>query len=224
MPDAAPEAAPAPPARVDLNQTSFLLSPPEWFQEAADKLGIPDRGRGRALRCRRAVRWSAGIEALPDRRRRGRGPLLCVACVCVRLRLRPAPTQPARRAGCEPVGPVRGGPDARGPGPTPTRCRARTGFACRCAHDRVLAAAGWCRRRAAPPDAKTALISGGSGLPRDGACSDVPGGCAERAPQGGPNVPGGPRWAGAGSPPPARLRRSVGVRLSAGGASASRCR
>ncbi|MEW1643355.1 SUKH-4 family immunity protein [Streptomyces sp. NPDC091219] len=37
------DAVPAPPARVDLNQTSFLLSPPEWLQEAADKLGIPDR-------------------------------------------------------------------------------------------------------------------------------------------------------------------------------------
>ncbi|UYQ62557.1 SUKH-4 family immunity protein [Streptomyces peucetius] len=31
------------PQRVDLNQTSFLLSPPEWLQDAADKLGIPDR-------------------------------------------------------------------------------------------------------------------------------------------------------------------------------------
>ncbi|MFG2628738.1 SUKH-4 family immunity protein [Streptomyces sp. NPDC048473] len=41
-PDAAP-AAPEPPQRIDLNQTSFLLSPPEWLQEAADKLGIPDR-------------------------------------------------------------------------------------------------------------------------------------------------------------------------------------
>ncbi|MEW2325736.1 SUKH-4 family immunity protein [Streptomyces griseoincarnatus] len=40
---AAQEPAPAPPARVDLNQTSFLLSPPEWLQEAADRLGIPDR-------------------------------------------------------------------------------------------------------------------------------------------------------------------------------------
>ncbi|MEE1808392.1 SUKH-4 family immunity protein [Streptomyces sp. BE133] len=40
--DAAP-AAPEPPQRIDLNQTSFLLSPPEWLQEAADKLGIPDR-------------------------------------------------------------------------------------------------------------------------------------------------------------------------------------
>ncbi|PNV34209.1 hypothetical protein C1708_19310 [Streptomyces sp. DH-12] len=37
------EPAPAPAARVDLNQTSFLLSPPEWLQEAADRLGIPDR-------------------------------------------------------------------------------------------------------------------------------------------------------------------------------------
>ncbi|MFI6340078.1 SUKH-4 family immunity protein [Streptomyces sp. NPDC050535] len=44
--DAAPEAAPAPQARVDLNQTSFLLSPPEWLQEAADKLGIQDRRVG----------------------------------------------------------------------------------------------------------------------------------------------------------------------------------
>ncbi|MGW5788514.1 SUKH-4 family immunity protein [Streptomyces sp. NPDC003757] len=39
----APVAAPA--ARVDLNQTSFLLSPPEWLQEAADRIGIPDRRR-----------------------------------------------------------------------------------------------------------------------------------------------------------------------------------
>ncbi|MET8326356.1 SUKH-4 family immunity protein [Streptomyces sp. NPDC005181] len=36
-------AAPEPPQRIDLNQTSFLLSPPEWLQEAADKLGIPDQ-------------------------------------------------------------------------------------------------------------------------------------------------------------------------------------
>ncbi|WP_327177473.1 SUKH-4 family immunity protein [Streptomyces sp. NBC_01335] len=41
------DAAPAPraPARIDLNQTSFLLTPPEWLQEAADKLGIPDGRR-----------------------------------------------------------------------------------------------------------------------------------------------------------------------------------
>ncbi|MFD5404515.1 SUKH-4 family immunity protein [Streptomyces griseorubiginosus] len=39
--DGGPEdAVPAPPARVDLNQTSFLLTPPEWLQDAADKLGL----------------------------------------------------------------------------------------------------------------------------------------------------------------------------------------
>ncbi|WYB30674.1 SUKH-4 family immunity protein [Streptomyces sp. SM1P] len=41
-PAGAPATAPEPPQRVDLNQTSFLLTPPEWLQEAADKLGIPD--------------------------------------------------------------------------------------------------------------------------------------------------------------------------------------
>ncbi len=45
MVDAAARQAPAPPARVDLNQTSFLLSPPEWLQEAADRMGVPDRRR-----------------------------------------------------------------------------------------------------------------------------------------------------------------------------------
>lgn len=51
LPEASPEPADAPPERVDLNQTSFLLSPPEWLQEAADKLGIPDR-RGMRLPVR----------------------------------------------------------------------------------------------------------------------------------------------------------------------------
>ncbi|WP_431780895.1 SUKH-4 family immunity protein [Streptomyces chumphonensis] len=35
--------APVPPQRVDLEATSFLLTPPEWLQEAADRMGIPDR-------------------------------------------------------------------------------------------------------------------------------------------------------------------------------------
>ncbi|MFG2139642.1 SUKH-4 family immunity protein [Streptomyces sp. NPDC048650] len=33
------------PQRVDLEATSFLLTPPEWLQEAADAIGIPDRRR-----------------------------------------------------------------------------------------------------------------------------------------------------------------------------------
>ncbi|MFJ3903336.1 SUKH-4 family immunity protein [Streptomyces sp. NPDC090025] len=42
---AAPAAAQAAP-RIDLNQTSFLLTPPEWLQEAADKIGLPPVGTG----------------------------------------------------------------------------------------------------------------------------------------------------------------------------------
>ncbi|MEE1938513.1 SUKH-4 family immunity protein [Streptomyces sp. TRM 70361] len=40
---AAEPVPPSPPQRVDLEATSFLLTPPEWLQEAADQLGIPDR-------------------------------------------------------------------------------------------------------------------------------------------------------------------------------------
>ncbi|WP_225845288.1 SUKH-4 family immunity protein [Streptomyces sp. HPF1205] len=37
------DAPPAPPQRIDLEATSFLLSPPQWLQDAADRMGIPDR-------------------------------------------------------------------------------------------------------------------------------------------------------------------------------------
>ncbi|POX54322.1 SUKH-4 family immunity protein [Streptomyces sp. Ru72] len=40
--DAEVPAAAAPGARVDLNQTSFLLTPPEWLQEAADRRAVPE--------------------------------------------------------------------------------------------------------------------------------------------------------------------------------------
>lgn len=32
---------PRAPQRIDLNQTSFLLTPPEWLQDAADRMGVP---------------------------------------------------------------------------------------------------------------------------------------------------------------------------------------
>ncbi|MFH8346259.1 SUKH-4 family immunity protein [Streptomyces sp. NPDC018045] len=35
--------AEAPPQRIDLEATSFLLTPPEWLQEAADQIGLADR-------------------------------------------------------------------------------------------------------------------------------------------------------------------------------------
>jgi hypothetical protein len=37
------DVAPEPPQRIDLEATSFLLSPPQWLQDAADRMGIPDR-------------------------------------------------------------------------------------------------------------------------------------------------------------------------------------
>ncbi|MEU6734832.1 SUKH-4 family immunity protein [Streptomyces physcomitrii] len=60
----AAEAEPAPPQRVDLNQTSFLLTPPEWLQEAADKLGIGER-RGGSADSEPAGGGSAGVDS-PD--------------------------------------------------------------------------------------------------------------------------------------------------------------
>ncbi|NEB84667.1 hypothetical protein G3I43_10855, partial [Streptomyces anulatus] len=59
-PAGAQAAAPEPPQRVDLNQTSFLLTPPEWLQEAADKLGIPDH---RAERRESADEAASGAPA-----------------------------------------------------------------------------------------------------------------------------------------------------------------
>lgn len=35
--------APKPPQRLDLEATSFLLTPPQWLQEAADLAGVPDQ-------------------------------------------------------------------------------------------------------------------------------------------------------------------------------------
>ncbi|MFE0192899.1 hypothetical protein ACFW0T_33375, partial [Streptomyces sp. NPDC058989] len=36
------------PQRIDLEATSFLLTPPEWLQQAADAIGVPDRRGGGA--------------------------------------------------------------------------------------------------------------------------------------------------------------------------------
>ncbi|MFI8070038.1 SUKH-4 family immunity protein [Streptomyces sp. NPDC086033] len=50
--DGVEDAAGAPAAsRLDLNQTSFLLTPPEWLQDAADKLGIAGDGARAGVRA-----------------------------------------------------------------------------------------------------------------------------------------------------------------------------
>ncbi|WP_257138018.1 SUKH-4 family immunity protein [Streptomyces sp. b84] len=65
-PAGAPAAAPEPPQRVDLNQTSFLLTPPEWLQEAADKLGIPDHRAERRESAEAAAAASGAPVAAAD--------------------------------------------------------------------------------------------------------------------------------------------------------------
>ncbi|MEV5611102.1 SUKH-4 family immunity protein [Streptomyces sp. NPDC052225] len=113
------DAVPQPPERVDLNQTSFLLSPPEWLQEAADKLGIPDR---------RASSSAAG---------------------------EPAAASPAPPVGATPWA----GTDTNGAGDEEDRSvpLPETVFSPPVAEDTPPPGV--------TPDAKTALISGGSQLP-----------------------------------------------------------
>lgn len=114
-------AAPEPPQRIDLNQTSFLLSPPEWLQEAADKLGIPDQRAERAEDARPAspplplplllllLPRSWADPGCRPAGRRGRAPVR-----------RPRTSPPPRTAFRPPRRMCRRGPP-RGRGPTPTR-------------------------------------------------------------------------------------------------------
>jgi hypothetical protein len=60
----APRPAP-PPQRLDLEATSFLLTPPEWLQQAADQMGIPDR-RGAAGSPSGAAGTGAGAGGASD--------------------------------------------------------------------------------------------------------------------------------------------------------------
>ncbi|MGW2568247.1 SUKH-4 family immunity protein [Streptomyces sp. NPDC001537] len=155
--DEAAEPVPAASARVDLNQTSFLLSPPEWLQEAADKLGIADRRGGAAASSGDGARWpEAGAGDAPG-----------------------APAGPTPWAGTDTNG---GGEDLSVPLPA-------TVFA------PPLNDAG----EETPPDAETALMAGGSGLPRttEERALDEPG-----APGGTPAPPPGYGYPQGAPPPP----------------------
>ncbi|MFD3539994.1 SUKH-4 family immunity protein [Streptomyces sp. NPDC058662] len=54
--------ASVPPPRIDSEQTSFMLSPPEWLQEAADRAGIP----GGSSRAAAAPAGAAAASGAPD--------------------------------------------------------------------------------------------------------------------------------------------------------------
>ncbi|MFI8488567.1 SUKH-4 family immunity protein [Streptomyces rubrogriseus] len=200
----APVAAPA--ARVDLNQTSFLLSPPEWLQEAADRIGIPDRRRGDGEGGETGGAGGSG-GALPQTQ---------AGVPSAPAASGPSPAEgssasgagwPAAGSGSSAGGSgagvgASGAPSAPGvpAGATPW---AGTDTNADAGEDRSVPLP---QTVFAPPlsgvdddtpppsstsDAKTALMSGGSGLPPTALSPAI----------GDPNAPGAP--AGAGTPPPA---------------------
>ncbi|QWB25105.1 MULTISPECIES: SUKH-4 family immunity protein [Streptomyces] len=186
-PDAVDEPAPAPPARVDLNQTSFLLTPPEWLQDAADKLGIPDR-RGAAApsgstadsASGSGASWPAAGGSDSD----GSGAPGAPA----------GPVAPAAPAGATPWA----GTDTNGDGgddrsvPLPA-----TVFA-----PPLSEADDDTPPPATASDAKTALIAGGSQLPRTAVTPAVDGpGPGVDAQGAAPGVPGTPPQGVPGTPP-----------------------
>ncbi|MFD8620860.1 SUKH-4 family immunity protein [Streptomyces sp. NPDC059513] len=112
-PAGAPAPATEPPQRVDLNQTSFLLTPPEWLQEAADKLGIPDH---RAERRAAEEEADAAAAAAAS----GSTPVAASASTGSASPSTPTPTGPAS-TGSASAGPTSTGPASTGPasGPAP---------------------------------------------------------------------------------------------------------
>ncbi|MFE0721538.1 SUKH-4 family immunity protein [Streptomyces rochei] len=220
-PEEAPEPAPA--ARVDLNQTSFLLSPPEWLQEAADKLGIPDRrgerdaagpgagggtGAGADTGADTGVA-AAGSGALP----RTQAGVPAAPAAPAAPSAPSAPSAPAASADASGGGadwPAAGASGAGGPGageggsgaPAGATPWAGTDTNADAGEDRSVplpetvfapplsGADGATPPPSVTPDAKTALMSGGSQLPPTALAPAIE----------DPNTP--PPSAGTGTPPP----------------------
>ncbi|WOX23948.1 SUKH-4 family immunity protein [Streptomyces solicathayae] len=174
-PDAAPGAAPpAPPERIDLNQTSFLLTPPEWLQEAADRAGIPD---GRSS--------GAGAAAPSPDPVPAPAPAAAPAPPAPTPAPAPAPAPASASGGSGAWADVSAGGDGDVSVPLPA-----TVFA--------PPLSGADDDDTPPPitgaDAPTALMSGGSQLPKTA--------IATPALTHGPAAPGGPGAGGATPPPP----------------------
>ncbi|MFE6754310.1 SUKH-4 family immunity protein [Streptomyces sp. NPDC057684] len=198
LPEASPEPADAPPERVDLNQTSFLLSPPEWLQEAADKLGIPDR-RGDASSAGAPSGAGSGTGAAS-----GTGasapepaaPAPVPASADAGGGATPWPASPAAPSGATPwAGTDTNADEEEDRSVAPPA----TVFA------PPLVDGGDVPVPTAAPEAKTALMSGGSRLPRTAVAPAV-GGPAPAAPgtppPGAPDAYGYPQGPGAQQTPP----------------------
>ncbi|MFA3875301.1 SUKH-4 family immunity protein [Streptomyces sp. MMCC 100] len=228
-PDEAEAPAAAPAARVDLNQTSFLLSPPEWLQEAADRIGIPDRRRGDqgggdtggAGSVAGSVAGAGG--ALPETQ----AGVPSAPAASADASSGSGAGWPAAGAGAGAGGSgagagASGAPSGPGAPSTPGAPAGATPWAgtdtnADAGEDRSVplpqtvfapplsGADDDTPPPSATPDAKTALMSGGSRLPPTAFApaigdQNVPGGA--NAP-GGPSAPGAGASAGAGTPPPA---------------------
>ncbi|MGW1210850.1 SUKH-4 family immunity protein [Streptomyces sp. NPDC002499] len=224
-PDEPTDAVPAASARVDLNQTSFLLSPPEWLQEAADKLGIQDRrgtsgGSAASAGAGAASGAASGGGALPETQ------------AGVPVGATPAPQAPVGPGASGGSGwPEAGGGAGVPDGGTPwagTDTNADGGEDRSVPLPATVFAPPLSDSNDTPPDAQTALMSGGSQLPptaeeraldgsvRPGASgaaggrgatpppSAPPAGSSYGYPQGaaGPGAPG--------TPPPAQSGSSYG--------------
>ncbi|MEV7886095.1 SUKH-4 family immunity protein [Streptomyces sp. NPDC002817] len=174
--DDAAAAPPAPAARVDLNQTSFLLTPPEWLQEAADQLGIPDRRGGSGAGAGSGSGAPAG--ALPETQ----------AGVPTG-----APSASGVPAGATPWAGTDTNADAGDDRSVPLPA---TVFA-----PPLSGTDDDTPPPATPPDAKTALMSGGSQLPPTALARALDDPNAPRAGAGAPvgGVPGAPQG---NTPPP----------------------
>ncbi|WP_103534946.1 nucleic acid/nucleotide deaminase domain-containing protein, partial [Streptomyces sp. SM11] len=215
----APAAAPEPPRRVDLNQTSFLLTPPEWLQEAADKLGIPDH----RVERQESQEVSASASGGPDADAVSVPEPASSAVVDA-----PPPSAPAPAGGSAASWPAAGGGDAYEPtasegvpaGATPwagtdTNSDSDDGAVPLPATVFAPPLSGTDDEETPPPvvpaEAPTALMSGGSQLPRTQVSPALR---PERGAQGGAGdiadaatskavvPPRGARGGGSSTPPP----------------------
>ncbi|MDT9696721.1 SUKH-4 family immunity protein [Streptomyces sp. P17] len=249
-PDTAPEPASAAPARVDLNQTSFLLTPPEWLQEAADQMGIPGRrggdtsgGAAAAAASGSGTGSGAGGGGLPETQAGVPGAGAGAGSAAGGAPT-PVPGAPVASGGGAAWPDAGAGDDGGGAG-----AQRGAGVASG-AHGAPVGATPWAgtdtnadagEDRSVPlpatvfapplsevddntpppaaPDAKTALMSGGSQLPRTAVAPalDDPGAPAHGVP-GAPGVPSVPGASGVPGGTPAPGASSYGYPQGPGGA------
>ncbi|MFD8692514.1 SUKH-4 family immunity protein [Streptomyces sp. NPDC059651] len=179
---------PEPAQRIDLNQTSFLLSPPEWLQEAADKLGIPDH---RAEAAGRTPPPGVPSPSAPG----GPVPYEPTASPGVRASAPQPPVGATPWAGTDTNA---GSDEGEVELPATVFAPPLSGADDEAEPPRVV-----------PADAPTALMSGGSQLPATAIAPGLP-------PQGGPAAPAAPVHGGPGAQPPAPLPSGPAPHRAAG--------